>query len=102
MNALLEGRKEAVFTLCRRYHVACLEVFGSAASGPFDPARSDLDFLVRLQPTTPEEHADRYFGLLADLQDLFGCHIDLVETEAIENPYFLQAIEPSRTVMYAA
>jgi len=100
MNAVLEKQKESVVALCQQYHVACLEVFGSAASGEFDPARSDLDFLVRFHPATPEEHADRYFGLLAGLQDLFCRHIDLVEINAVENPYFLQAIGPSRTVVY--
>ena len=101
MNAFLEAKKNELPALCRRHRVDRLELFGSAASEGFDPSRSDLDFLVRFQPGTPEEHANRYFGLLEDLQDLFGCPIDLVETPAIVNPYFLQAIEASRTLVYA-
>ena len=46
--------------------------------------------------------ADRYFGLLEALEALFGRPVDLVMTAAIKNPYFLQGIEPSRTLLYAA
>jgi uncharacterized protein len=101
MTAVLESKKEEVVTLCQRYHVDRLELFGSAATERYDPLHSDLDFLVQFRAATPEEHADRYFGLLADLQDLFGCPIDLVEIPAIVNPYFLEGIEASRALVYA-
>ncbi len=102
MTTVLEAKLESVADLCVRYHVARLEVFGSAVQGEFEPGRSDLDFLVRFHPCTPEEHAERYFGLLADFQDLFACRIDLVEIGAVRNPYFLENIEASRTLVYAA
>lgn len=101
MNMLLDERKQELLALCHRYRVTRLELFGSATGPCFDPAHSDFDFLVEFQSITPEEHADCYFGLLAELQDLFGRGIDLVETKAIANPYFIQAIEPSRALIYA-
>jgi predicted nucleotidyltransferase len=79
MTTILQTKQDSVAQLCARYRVARLELFGSAARGGFEPGRNDLDFLVRFQPCMPEEHAERYFGLLADFQDLFGCGIDLVE-----------------------
>lgn len=36
------------------------------------------------------------------MADLFGRKVDLVETPAVTNPFFLQAILPSRRVLYAA
>ncbi len=101
MNSLLFAERERLDRLCRRHGVAQLELFGSAARGAFAPD-SDLDFLVRFHPATPEVHAERYLGLLADLQDLFHCDIDLVESNAVKNPYFLACIAPSRTTVYAA
>lgn len=92
----------AVRELCRRYRVRTLELFGSAAKGTFDPARSDLDFLVEFDDLSPRDAADRYFGLLHSLEDLFGTKVDLVDAMAVHNPYFLRAIKPSRTVLYAA
>ena len=46
MVRIIEIKREELARLCVRYHVCRLELFGSAAGDRFDPARSDLDFLV--------------------------------------------------------
>jgi hypothetical protein len=46
MIRLIEEKLETVEALCRRFHVARLEHFGSATGNEFDEARSDLDLLV--------------------------------------------------------
>jgi predicted nucleotidyltransferase len=79
-----------------------LELFGSGVAGPFDESCSDLDFLVEFDVLTPVERADAYFQLLASLQDLFHRDVDLVEAEAVQNPYFAQAVNSGRMVLYAA
>lgn len=99
--SIAEHRPE-IAELCRRYHVRQLELFGSAVGTTFDPQRSDADFLVEFEPLVEGEHADAYFGLREALESLFARPIDLVMTRAICNPYFLQAIEPTRTLLYAA
>jgi predicted nucleotidyltransferase len=101
MIELVERHRGEIEALCRRYRVKRLEVFGSAADGTFDPARSDLDFLVEFQPMEPGSHAKAYFGVWFGLQDLFQRPVDMVETPAITNPYFLRAIGPQRTTVYA-
>jgi predicted nucleotidyltransferase len=100
--SIVTEQLDAVRRLCRKHHVARLELFGSATSSRFDFEHSDLDFLVDLAQLPPTERADAYFGLLAGLQDLFQRDIDLVEVQAIHNPYLEQAIEAGRTVLYAA
>ena len=102
MHPVVEARREDVRELCVRYRVQTLELFGSATGDRFDPETSDLDFLVRFQPMTPGEHWDCYFGLLFSLEKLFGRSVDLVEVAAIDNPYFLLAIQPERVPLYAA
>ena len=88
--------------ICRNRRVRTLEVFGSAVGDRFDDAESDLDFLVEFLPLRAGEHADAYFGLLEDLEKLFGRPIDLVMTRAIRNRYFKESIERSRVRLYAA
>jgi uncharacterized protein len=102
MQSIIASHQRELLELCERFAVRRLEVFGSAAGERFDPSRSDLDFLVELRTAPPGEMADRYFGLLEALEALFGRPVDLVMTAAIKNPYFLQGIEPSRTLLYAA
>ena len=43
---LIESHRAEIAQLCARFGVHRLELFGSAATGAFDPARSDVDFLV--------------------------------------------------------
>jgi predicted nucleotidyltransferase len=100
MPSLIDNNRPKIRELCRLYGVARLEIFGSAAKGGFDPAHSDIDFLVIFKPATPGEHARRYFGLLAALQDLFQKEIDLIEIRAVRNPYLKQSIEKSSLTLY--
>jgi predicted nucleotidyltransferase len=80
-----------------------LEVFGSAAEDDrFDPDRSDIDFLVEFDLPDPVCHAKAYFGLLAALKDLFSRNVDLVEIQAVTNPYFPESINEGRLQVYAA
>jgi predicted nucleotidyltransferase len=102
MDQFLTQHRPQIADLCRRFRVHRLELFGSAATDCFDAERSDVDFLVDFEPLAEGEHADAYFGLLAELESLLSRPIDLVMTRAIRNRYFLEAIEPTRTLLYAA
>ncbi len=103
MIGFIEENYESLKRLCKKYRVKRFEVFGSVLTGEgFDPENSDLNFLVEFLPLQPGEHADAYFGLLEALQDLFTRSIDLVETKAIRNPYFLELINQNRKEIYAA
>lgn len=88
--------------LCQRYEVRRLELFGSAATAAFDASRSDLDFLVAFQPRGTMSAADRYLGLLAELQALFGRKVDLVDVSSHRNPYFMADALKHRVMLYAA
>ncbi len=50
MIAEISSHREELEEVCRRFHVRRLDLFGSAASDDFDPAGSDLDFLVEFDP----------------------------------------------------
>jgi len=102
MISLVEEKRAELGRLCAQYHVRRLELFGSAADERFDPQRSDLDFLVEFEDLAWNEYAQHYFGLADALADLFGCPVDLVMLAAVDNPYFLEEIESSRRLLYAA
>jgi hypothetical protein len=46
--ALIEETRPRIAELCRKHRVKKLELFGSAASGDFDAASSDIDFFTNL------------------------------------------------------
>lgn len=102
MPAVIAQHADELARLCAKYNVLRLEVFGSAASGAYRPTHSDLDFLVEFRPLPPGAYADSYFGLLAALERLFGSPVDLVVAKAVKNPYFLESVNQTRTLVYEA
>ena len=102
IHPLVESRLPMLRQLCVRHRVGCLELFGSATGPRFDPQRSDLDFLVDFPELEPGRRFSSYFDLKEDLEALFDRPVDLVMSRAIQNPYFLESIGPSRILVYAA
>ncbi len=85
MQADIAEKRDALAALCRRYGVARLEVFGSAARGvDFDPGKSDFDFLVEFEPRSDLSPRERFLGLAEALEKLMGRPVDLVERKAVE------------------
>ncbi len=67
MHAEIAQRKEELIALCRRYDVARLEVFGSAArAADFNSAASDVDFLVEFRGESQLHPLEQFFGLSGD------------------------------------
>lgn len=102
MNPIIESNHQEFVALCKRYHVGRIELFGSGVDERFDAETSDLDFLVVFEDLGPGEYADAYFGLQETLQELFQRPVDLVVATVIKNPYFLEQIAKTRTLLYAS
>jgi predicted nucleotidyltransferase len=97
---IVEANLPALTALCRRFGVRRLDVFGSAATGRFDPARSDLDFLVEFEQPSAGGFSGPYFGLLGALETLFQRRIDLLTDRSLENPYRRRRIEAEKRTLY--
>ena len=93
MHPIIREKIPEIARTAARHRVRRLGVFGSAAGNRFDPATSDIDFVVEFKPMAPVEHARAYFGLTEDLARLPGHEIDLIELSAVENPFFRQSVE---------
>ncbi len=102
MTSLIDQFRPQIQEFCRRYEVARLELFGSAAGDTFDPARSDVDLLVEFLDTPRMSRADQYFGLLFAMEDLLHRKVDLVSAKEMRNPYFIRSVEATKKLLYAA
>jgi hypothetical protein len=104
MLPLIAAKKVELEALCRKHHVRRLDVFGSAARGTdFDPAKSDIDFLVEFDRSNPEAMTLHSFLRLKDsLEALLGRPVDLIEPGAVRNPYIKASIERSREPVFGA
>ena len=98
----LRDHRHELVVLCRQFGVRRLEVFGSATGEEFDPARSDIDFLVEFQPPEGSSRFDAFFGLKEGLEALLSHPVDLVDPSALDNPYFAETVAHTRQELYAA
>ncbi|MCO5221417.1 MAG: nucleotidyltransferase domain-containing protein [Thermomicrobiales bacterium] len=100
MIDLIERNLPSISTLCQRYGVEKLDVFGSAATGAFDPERSDIDLIVTFADESPGL-ARRFVDFAEALESLFGRRVDLLIDKPFKNPYFRSSISRSRVTIYA-
>ena len=82
------------------YHIKQLALFGSAVRDDFN-TDSDVDLLVVF-----EDNADlSYFDILEikqEFEKIFHRQVDVVEKDAIKNPYRRKTILNSARTIYAA
>ncbi len=102
MQSIITENREKIAELCRTHHVRRLSVFGSAVRDDFDPARSDVDFLVEFGLSDGFRYAPNFFDLQRSLADLLARDVDLVIEGSIKNPYLLKSIEDDLQALYAA
>ncbi len=102
MQPIITENREKIAELCRRHHVRRLSVFGSAVRDDFDPARSDVDFLVEFAEPLQVRYAQNFFALQRSLAGLLARDVDLVIAGTIRNPYLLSSIRGDLQELYAA
>lgn len=97
-NSAIPHDKIVVF--CRKWKVRELAVFGSVLRDDFGP-ESDIDFLVRFEPDASWDLWD-LTEMREELTTLVGRPVDIVEREALRNPYRRREILSTCEVVYAA
>jgi predicted nucleotidyltransferase len=99
MNKVVEEKLPDLIHICQRHGIRRLELFGSAARDDFQPATSDLDFVVSFDDSALPDGFESYLETLRELEVLFGRSVDLLEAEAITNPFLLEEIDKDRIVL---
>ena len=88
-----------ISTLCVKHKVKQLYVFGSALNNRLTEA-SDVDLVVNFNEIDLHEYAENYYQLKCSLQELLKYPVDLLEQQAIKNPYFLKQVKSQQQLIY--
>lgn len=97
--SILDNHISDIKKLCENHKVRRLYAFGSVLTDNFNQD-SDIDLIVDFNPIDVSDYADNYFDFKFSLQNVLKRPIDLLEEKAIRNPYFKQAIQPKRQLVY--
>ena len=90
-----------IISLCIKYEVKTMYLFGSATTANFNDD-SDIDILISFKDIPFDRYSNNYFNLHAELEHLFGRKVDLVTERSLSNPYFIKSIEKTKELLYAA
>ena len=101
MNKIINDKIEDLIHLCNIYKVKSMYAFGSVCTDKFDET-SDIDLLISFDNLTIDQYTDNYFDLHYKLEDLFKRQIDLLTDKSLSNPYFIQSLEQTKQLIYAA
>jgi predicted nucleotidyltransferase len=102
MHEVIARHRAEIETLCRRFRIRRLDLFGSALGERFDPDASDVDVLVEFDTGGEFDYYGTYFGLKEGLEQLLGRPVDVVSVTSIDNPYFRAQVMQTRETLYAA
>ena len=79
MVEALKNKREEILRIAAKHGAKNVRIFGSAARGESGP-QSDIDLLVEVGPV----HSPWFpAGLVADLEDLLGCKVDVVTQKSL-------------------
>ena len=102
MHPAIDQHRNEISSLCKRYRVSKLDVFGSAARKvDFKINSSDADFLIEFEPDV-QVGLEQLMGINTELEKLLGRNVDLIELEAVQNPFVKASIQRHQESVYAA
>lgn len=90
---------EQIKNLCGQHSVKSLFAFGSVTGDRFK-ADSDIDLVVDIDAPDPIEYTNHYFELKFQLEQILRREIDLLEHNAIRNPFLKQEIDRTKVLVY--
>ena len=96
---LIDKYNQEIQHLCSKHKVKRLFAFGSVINDGFNNS-SDIDLIVDFEPIDINSYADNYFDFKFALEDTFLRPVDLLEEKAINNPYFKEAVQNQRQLIY--
>ncbi len=100
MNPQVQLDRDVLASFCRKWRIRELSIFGSVLRDDFGP-ESDLDFLVSFEPGASWDLFD-LVDMKEEMETRFGRPVDIVEKEALRNPWRKHEILRTRKVLYAA
>ena len=92
--------KDKIIQFCQRWRIIEMSLFGSVLLEDFNDD-SDVDVLVSFASGSPWTLLD-FVEMQDELEILLGRKVDLVEREALKNPYRRKEILRTLELVYAA
>src|ERR1051326_7532361 len=98
MGSKIQLPLEKITEFCRSHHVRELSLFGSVLSDSFN-SKSDIDMLVSFKTEAHPDLID-FVQMQDELAGILGRDVDLIEKEALQNPFLRHSILSHKEIIY--
>jgi hypothetical protein len=99
MNKILDEHIDQIRAICVNHNVKSLFAFGSVVTDRFSDS-SDIDLLISFNSMDYGDYADNYFNLADKFEDIFQRQVDLITDKSLKNPYFIDSVNETKTLLY--
>ncbi|MCX2480561.1 nucleotidyltransferase domain-containing protein [Pedobacter sp. MC2016-15] len=96
---LLEKYQTEIDKMCRLYNVNQLFAFGSVLTDNFNDS-SDVDLIVNFNIIKIEDYVSNYYNFKYSLESILQRPVDLLESKALKNPYFIKSVDNQKQLIY--
>jgi len=100
LSTLIKERYDDFIDLCRSHKVDKIYAFGSSITDHFDPDKSDIDIVVKIDINDPADRGEALLSLWDNLEILFNRKVDLLTDDSIRNPYLKSNIDRTKKLIY--
>lgn len=99
MDKIIKDNIDKIRQICLKHNVKSLFAFGSVCTDRFNDS-SDIDLLISFSPMTHEDYAENYFIIAEKFEQIFNRPVDLVTENSLHNPYFIESVNQTKTLLY--
>lgn len=98
---IIDQHFEDIQKLCVRHKVEQMFVFGSVLTKNFNE-NSDVDFLVKFGDIDLYDYFENLLNLKENLEKILLRNVDILEMQAVKNPYLKKSIDNSKLLIYGS
>ena len=99
MTSLIQNNIDGIRHILQKHNVKRAFVFGSVCTDSFSDS-SDVDMIIAFNKRYFDNYVDNYLSLESELSKLLRRNVDLTTEETIQNPYFIQSVNQTKTAIY--
>lgn len=100
MHPTLSNNLTQIVSILKANNVKRAYAFGSICTDKFNES-SDVDFLISFEENLdPIKQGAAYWIMEEQLQKILNHPVDLVAEHTLQNPYFINSINKTKTLLY--
>ena len=100
LQTLIKEKYSEFVDLCRSHSVDKVYAFGSSITDHFDPIKSDIDIVVKINIGDPADRGEALLSFWDKIEALFQRKVDLLTEDSIKNPYLKSNINRTKKLIY--